>query len=190
MFHQKSLAWHLKVFLLGWVIVLQWKLQANSDDETVIWHSVSSLKLYHPVSLPPQLSASAPSSCSGPSPPGTTRSGSRWSCGWAPASPGCRHCASRPLSGAENDETREKTLRGHVSLKSISEQLKYSISDVRSYLSWCKGFQSLDGDLVVGANFVVVGWVAKGEGKQALLLQVCFWDMENKLFSSDENQPD
>lgn len=44
-----------------------------------------------------------------------------------------------------------------------------------SYLSWRERFQSFDGDLVIRADLVVVGWVAKGEGKQALLLKVCFW---------------
>lgn len=45
-------------------------------------------------------------------------------------------------------------------------------------LAGSKVFQALDGQLVHGMNLIVVGWVSKGEGQQALLLQVGFWKAE------------
>lgn len=108
--------------------------------------------------------AGAPSSCWGRSRRGTTRSASRWSCGWAAASPRCRRCASPPPSEAAGEQ------------RVSGDLLTGRRAKPHTYLSRSEGLESSDGDLVVGADSVVVWRVGEREGQQALLLQVRFWN--------------
>lgn len=134
------------------------------------------------------LNAAAPSFCWGRSRPGTIRSASRWSCGAVPESPRCRHCASQLPGEAERDERKGWAFSFclHISSAWIS-----SSSVMQSYLSWSEGLQSCDGDLVIGADLVVVWRVAEGQWQQALLLQVGFYrqqeDMKKKCHMTSKS---
>ena len=113
-------------------------------------------------------SAATPSSCWGRSLPWTIRSASRWSCGWAQESPWCRRCASRLREEAEKITFSIQPLLINSSGEVTSQAW------TRSYLSRSEGFESLNCDLVVWADPVVIWWVSEGQRQETLLLQVGF----------------
>lgn len=116
------------VFVQHLASTFQSENQANTGNETTVYIRLphkpltSHFTRWNPP-LPPYflstLSAGAPSSYSVQILPGTTGSVSRWSCGWAPGSPCCHHCASRQQLEAEEKEEER------LSLKRFSLQINY-----------------------------------------------------------------